>query len=294
MPTKKSIILFYLFIVVLTKTSFAGPIGIGTLSENCKVENVTLTSINSLPTSYNASKCVGVYGANDDSGGLSSPNPNIGQFEDGLLNGQDGFTGLEFITSEDLQALDPDGLKNDPGWLHLAHFDAEKMDTKYSEVGPAPGGDPSFKFNLGDFLTLSLTCNNDGDGENNLSDCKSMDWLLTEESDLFEELDTLLGSKGFDHLAFSIKAGSENSGGGFAVYDFNLKDIFANDSNSLDIYTPYEVGGTLNTADFDNHGVSHLNVWARDPLESLTVPEPSTLMLLAIAFIALRLRILGQ
>jgi hypothetical protein len=304
MITKKYlIVLFILFLLVFTKTSFAGPITIGALGSACSVGNVTLNSIKTtdgflpasgelLSASYNASKCAGVYGGNDD-GGLSDPNPNIGQFEDGLLNGQDEFTGLEFITAGDLQALDPDGIKNDPGWIHLAHFDADDANDAdggidYSETGPAPGGDPNLILDIGDLLTLELSCTN-----GNLSDCDSMNWVLTTKLGIIDQVQSLLGPSTFDHLAFSIKAGNANSNpaGGFAVYDFNFNDIFAIENNPLlNFNTPYKLGGTLNTANLGGHGVSHLNVWARDPIDSTTVPEPSTLVLLGISFIVINLK----
>jgi hypothetical protein len=276
-------------LLLLANTTLAGVI-------SCSTANVTLNSIqltDGLPPSgellsqpYDATSCVGVFGDNDE-GGLSSPSPNIGQLDDGLLNGEgDTFDGMEFIETEDLQALDLDGINNDPGWIHLAHFDAEGG-ISYSSAGPAPGAG-ALTLDIGDLLTLSLTCLT---GTGGLSDCDSMSWLLTTKLDIIPQVQELLGPATFDHLAFSIKAGSESSGGGFAVYDFNFKEIFDNENSAfLNFNTPYKLGGTLNTLDFGGKGVSHLNVWARDPAETniTEIPEPSTIILIAISLLVLR------
>ena len=253
------------------------------------------SGINLLSTSYDATACVGVYSGNDDAGGLSSPSPNIGQAGDGLLNGEDIFNGQEFVDPSDFQALDPDGVKNDPGWIHLAHFDAENNaagNVSYSMAGPSPLNDPLLTLDISDLLTLSLSCAVAGD---NLTECSSIDWLLTTKLDIIDNVQALLGPATFDHLAFSVKAGSGNGNGngngndtgGFAVYDFNFKTIFAAENNpALNFLTPYQLGGTLNTGDLGNKGISHLNVWARDPInEATSVPEPTSLGIFALALL---------
>ncbi len=122
----------------------------------------------------------------------------------------------------------------------------------------------------------------------NLTDCDSIDWLLTTKLDIIDNVQELLGPSTFDHLAFSVKAGNQKSGGGFAVYDFNFKTIFAAENDpALNFLTPYQLGGTLNTMDLGSKGISHLNVWARDPIDNTTrVPEPSSLALFALAIFA--------
>lgn len=292
--------------LLLSQYAFAGFIA---NPGTCEVTRASLTSIeqivapplpsgqpsgiNLLSTSYDATACVGVYSGNDDAGGLSSPSPNIGQAGDGLLNGEDIFNGQEFVDPSDFQALDPDGVKNDPGWIHLAHFDAENNaagNVSYSMAGPSPLNDPLLTLDISDLLTLSLSCAVAGD---NLTDCSSIDWLLTTKLDIIDNVQALLGPATFDHLAFSVKAGNESSGGGFAVYDFNFKTIFAAENNpALNFLTPYQLGGTLNTLDFGvnkngkGKGISHLNVWARDPINVATsVPEPTSLGIFALALL---------
>lgn len=290
------------FIFITTAFLFASQSAFAGFIANpgtCDAQNASLTTIeqivapplpsgqpsgtNLLSTSYYSTSCVGVYPGNDDAGGLSSPSVNIGQAGDGLLNGEDIFNGEEFVDQSDFQALDIDGVKNDPGWIHLAHFDAENNDAgtiDYSTIGPAPLNNSSLTLDVADLLTLSLVCT-----AGNLSECDSIEWLLTTKLDIIINVQELLGPASFDHLAFSVKAGNSNSGGGFSVYDFNFKTIFSAENDPLlNFNTPYQLGGTLNTADLGSKGISHLNVWARDPIvNSTSIPEPSTLLLLSIA-----------
>ena len=261
----------------------------------CNTANASLTTVasiaspgtNLLTTSYDATSCVGVYPGNDDAHGWSSPDVNIGQAGDGLLNGEGIFNGEEFVDPSDFQILDTDGVRNDPGWIHLAHFDAENNaagNVSYSTVGPAPLNGTGLTLQVSDLLTFSLSCTGSGQS---LTNCSAIDWLLTTKLDIISDVQELLGPSTFDHLAFSVKAGNQNSGGGFAVYDFNFKTIFAAENNPLlNFNTPYQLGGTLNTADLGGKDISHLNVWARDPVDSSDrVPEPSTLLLFALAML---------
>lgn len=285
----------FIAIVFVSQIAYAGYIP---NPETCDVTRASLTSVqnilvpsgnpsgvNLLSTSYHATACAGIYPGNDDAGSLSSPNPNIGQAGDGILNGEDILNGMEFIEPGDLQALDLDGIKNDPGWIHLAHFDAENNDVgfiNYSDVGPSPLNDPFLTLDVADLLTLSLTCNS-----GSLSGCSNISWTLTPKLDIIDTVQELLGPANFDHLAFSVKAGNQNSGGGFAVYDFNFNTIFASENNpQLNLNTAYHLEGTLNTVDFGGKDISHLNVWARDPIDNTTrVPEPTSLVIFAIALL---------
>lgn len=278
-------------VLFVTSNSFAIPCDCGGL--DCNVEGFTLESIivtpdlailpnnNLLSSAHYATSCVGVFlDENDDAGGLSSPDPNIGMKNDGILNGQgDLFTGLEFIETGDLQDLDGNGVFTDPGWIHLAELDTDDGSVTYDTAGPNPHG-ANMVLNIGELLTLTFQ------GEDDL---KSGDWTLTTHLDVIAQAQALLGNATFDHLAFSIKAGDA-----FAVYDFDFKEIFAEESNpALNFFTLYELSGTFNTNDFLSckkvngecvwtepaHAISHLNVWARDPADTNVIPEPSTLIL---------------
>lgn len=287
MKTYPSIIKVILAVFyIASSTSVAGFIA---NPGTCSTSNATLTSIQFtdglapsgelLSQPYNATHCAGVYPGNDD-GGLSSPDPNIGQYQDGILNGEDIMNGLEFITLSDLQALDPDGIANDPGWIHLGSLDTNG-NVSYSSAGPTPS--VNLTLDIGNLLTLEFGCLSGG-----FSDCNELSWELTTKLDIIPTVQELLGESTFDHLAFSVKAGSEQSGGGFAVYDFDFNEIFANENNPLlNFNTPYKLAGNIYTGDLDNKGFSHLNVWARDPVDTSDVPEPDSLFLLALVILLL-------
>lgn len=295
--------LFILLSCFCSSISYATVI---TNPQTCSVVNSQLTSITSvldvndpkaelLTSQHNATSCVGVFtGANDDP--LSSPFLNIGQLGEGLLNGGNNFfTGMEFIEVSDLQDVDGIGGNNDPGWIRLAHFDAENSGNTasgitYDTSGPIANNleYPGLILDIGDLLTLALTCSNGG-----LDDCKQLDWTLTTDISIIPTVQKLLGNASFDHLAFSVKAGN-----GFAVYDFNFNDIFE-DESLLNFETPYILGGFISTNDFinsydkDNNpksfaGISHLNVWARDPANnSIQIPEPSSFLIFLLGVIGL-------
>lgn len=299
---------FTLLICTFSSISYASII---TNPHTCNVDNSQLTSVTSvldtnnpkaelLTSQHSATSCVGVFtGANDDP--LSSPFLNIGQSGDGLLNGGNSFfTGMEFIEASDLQDVDGIGGKNDPGWIRLAHFDAENSGNAtsgitYDSAGPIANNpnNPSLILDIGDLLTLGLTCSN-GD----LGDCKQLNWTLTTDISIISTVQQLLGKATFDHLAFSVKAGN-----GFAVYDFNFNDIFE-DESLLNFSTPYILSGSISTNDFINSydkktgnpksfaGISHLNVWARDPADdSVQVPEPSSIAIFLLGFIGFSSRL---
>lgn len=246
----------------------------------CSTDNVTLSAIttldnkstNLLSTGYNASSCVGVYSGNDD-GSANMPTDNVGELNDGMLNGAgDLFDGMEFIDPEDLQDIAGGDGVNDPGWIHLANFQNDNKSTIYSNV-------LNGALDISQLLNISFDC---------ASSCTSGTWKLTTKLDIIEQVQAVLGKASFDHLAISIKAGNA-----FAVYDFDFKDIFEEEASAaLNFTTPYEFIGGFNTNDFLNkngkaQSVSHINVWARDPIDpSVNVPEPMSLLLFGIALIA--------
>lgn len=259
----------------------------------CTTDSVTLNHIEIIPSDGNnviwtgskdATSCAGLFPGNDDQGGLSNPNPNIGHENDGLLNGENGVLDpLTFIDSSDLQDLDNDGIFSDPGWVHLANIQQTGTNTDYS--GNAVnysklGGDSGLE--LADFLDIRFNCDS--------TECTAGTWSLETLPGIFEEVQAILGENSFDHLAFALKAGNEQSGGGWAVYDFDFTEL-APDLGDFNFVTPYYFEGTWNMDDFGYKKpkqFSHINVWARDPSNSSKVPLPATLLLLLPGLIALR------
>jgi hypothetical protein len=266
-------------------------------------EAVTLDSITTLTSSqnllsakHNATKCIGFIGTQGKNGTQYNDDPfnsygtNIGYFGDGLLNGNNEFfSGGEFIGPNDYQALKDPTKPVDPGWINVLSFSAGEKDKItgdvsdpfyiYSKSGTGLIGKPTL--NIADLLTFTLTCS-----QGSLGDCNAGIWRLETKTNIIQDVVTLLGPATFDHLAFSIKAGT-----GFVVYDFNFKDIFATENNSaLNFSTPYILSGGFNTADLGNKGISHLTVLARDPQDLRTVPEPTPLAIVGLGLLALFIR----
>ncbi len=294
---------------MLNKIVVRGLIGISTILAfstqaaplpSCDTSNMTLTDItnvgetqseaNDLLSSdpYDATHCR-LYSGNDDQGGASTPAPNLGWENDGFLNGQ-GFDPVEngFIAEEDLMELDGDGFVDDPGYIHLANFGGDVVDGKlqlnyYSNVGEG-----ATIANVGDFLTIEFNCDANEDNE-----CKTGTWSLelSEDPSVIEDIQAALGRPSiFDQLVFSMKAGSgKQEDTGTAIYAFDFDEIFAieNDPENLNFTTPYNFYGTFNTAGLGGKGISHLNVWARDPLLA-QVNAPATAGLLMLSFFAMR------
>ena len=271
-------ILITIFVMLFCRSAFSSVITGPLPCETSRLQLTSMTNIGSnnnlLSDIYTASECAAFTG-NDDKQGASSPNPNIGQLNDGLLNGEAGFDPFLLIDPTDLQALDSDGVANDPGWIHLANIQGIN-DVTYSSVGPAPLGNGASisAIQLNDLLDITFACTT-----GNASDCTEGTWSLSiiNTNNIISTVQDVLGrSAVFDQLAISIKAG-----GGFSVYNFDFKDIFAaeNNPNSLNLNTPYNLGGTFNTLDLAGKGVSHINVWARDPAQTLSVPVPPAILM---------------
>lgn len=230
------------------------------------------------PPNVDSTSCFGVVDGNDHQGGLSAPNPNIGELNDGLLNGEGNIVSpLQFISASQLLDLDGDGTATDPGWLFLGSVDG--------------GGSGIFVMDgynkplaIDDILALTLTCTGAGGDA-----CTIGTWTLTTELDIIDVVQALLGRNSFDHLAFVTKSAQ-----GFAIYDFDfniiLQSLLDAGGAGFDYVTPYSFTGIWNTDDFTNQrgnsqNYSHISVWARDPLSTTQVPVPGTLALLGLGLV---------
>ncbi|GGW86837.1 hypothetical protein GCM10007391_20720 [Alteromonas halophila] len=163
-----------------------------------------------------------------------------------------------------------DGVIDDPGWIKLGadpDFNGDQDDTKVKGSS------------LSDILEIAFT----GAGS-------SGSWTLTVKQSAITLAEGILGRPAvFDHLAIVLK--SANNVG---IYDFNFNDIFgtptpvpggvdaANDGllSGFNYSTPYTFTGNWSTADMGGQGLSHWEVYARDPVPgTFAVPAPASLWL---------------
>lgn len=225
-----------------------------------------------------ATSCAGVYPGNDATGGTLSPTPNLGYLNDGLLNGQDGLLSpIQFITEDKLLDIKTPGAMVDPGWIMLGKLDGNAGELTYSSVDPV-GSSPAFLISQVLKYTQTKTSNVGGT------------WLLSVDQDIVAKLNAagLFQRSYFDHLAFSVKSGDN-----WAVYDFDFDAINKSlNFTAFDLATPYTIGGTWTTnSDFYNtkgkgQDISHMSVWARDPIQQSSVPIPGTVFLVGLGLLA--------
>ncbi|WP_136680005.1 hypothetical protein [Neptunomonas sp. XY-337] len=258
----------------------------------CTTDSVSITGISETSSgtpiysgSLNATSCAGLFqGIND--GPANNPDPNIGELEDGFLNGEpvktgprteDGLDPLTFIDSTELQALSGDGIFDDPGWIHLAEIDADSG-TRYSFLDT---------LDLASVLDVSLVCNS---GPPN--DCKGGTWNLAVDPAAIAAVQAILGPNSFDHLAFVFKSSTAVS-----IYDFDFIDLAPAIGGGFNFATAYTFTGNWNMDDFQNpnnnnaQGYSHISFWARDPADGTEIPTPGTLVLFGLGLLLLLFRL---
>lgn len=238
---------------------------------------------------YDATKCMGF----DGNEGPYQYDTNIGQYQDGLLNGEahqgvSFFNGLEFIAPSELQILGPNGdlSRNDPGWIQLVNFNNDLSDPSYKTAGSGAN-----QIDISELLNFSMTCLS-----GTIDSCTAGTWQLNTFDNIILDVKELLGESTFDHLAIVLKASNA-----IAVYDFNFNAIFANEfvqhNNVFSLNQNYNLSGTWDTTGLGvkkdgsaKHAISHMSVAARDPQDREVVSAPATIALFGMGLLMLSLR----
>ena len=225
-----------------------------------------------------ATNCAGLFVGNDNVNG----GDNFGLEDHGYMNGEDFpfFDGGAFITDSSLQNLDDDGLFDDPGWVYLGKDEG-------AGVGGIDLENPA-GVDLDLFMDIVFTCDS---GQINGPDCYAGSWSLNffDPGGLLAALETtVFGDSFFDHLAFTFKFANT-----FAVYDFDfniLNSLSPDPLNPIfDLSAPHNFTGEFDLSSYGK-GISHISVFARDPLNVEEIPEPPIYILVLIGVFSIYLR----
>lgn len=248
----------------------------------CSNTDVTINQIGVATTSgttwssvspiNNAVECTGATIGNT----MPTPQSNLGYYGDGLFNGEQQVAShLQLypngIFSDQYTAVDlnHDGTA-DPGWIYLGRWENGSFTTA------SIGGNTTIV--LSNWFTVT------GTGS-------SGTWAFTPDANVVSRVLPVLGSNLFDQFLLSFKSGDD-----FAAYDFTGKQLGLPVSSST-IYNfsgNWDMSGTLQNCSpqgdtCQSAGLSHVDLYVRDPNGGETVPEPAGLALISLGLLGLAL-----
>lgn len=217
---------------------------------------------------YSAAECAGAYTKN----AMPKPNDNLGYAGDGLLNGEAQvatgnvlFPNGIFSDQYTAYDLNGDGVV-DPGWIYVGSWDAS---TKTYSLGTGA---------ISQLLTLDIFKS----WFNITSTGSSGTWSFTPSYDVVDLISEIFGGSLFDQFALIFKAGDS-----FSAYDFTGAQ-FGIPTSADTIYNfsgTWDTSSTLVNVNNKNKtvasGISHIDLYVRDPNTGNDVPEPATLALMA-------------
>jgi hypothetical protein len=260
-----------------------GSCTLDSVSISTMTSSITNTPVPVPPGGINATHCFGVIPGNDAQGGTYQVDPNLGYLRDGLLNGEyikDGKTlqfvdpGFFMVDGSTYQAIQDPTKPVDPGWIMIGSMEG----TGTMNANVVTNG--SNTLDLDDVLSFSM-------------DAQAKTWELIIDANIVTTLTNagLFDRSYFDQLAFVFKAGNGDDGdeGGWAIYDFNFNTLLNAFPGAFDLKQPYSFTGKWNMDDFGGKDISHMSLWARDPISTNDVPLPGTVLLLGIGLLALGL-----
>lgn len=256
----------FALLTTLSGLATAGP-GLPT----CANSDVKVTSViphgsstNLVGSPVSAYDCAGAYAGNDK----FDPSLNLGYAGDGLFNGgmQNGNGPVLFpngIFSNNFTAVDLNGDGTvDPGWIRLGGWDPGAGGGTFT---PATIGGQSIVGN--NWFSATAATSTSGT------------WSLTLPSNIKDLVGPVFGSNLFDHLVLSIKGGNS-----FAAYDFSASQL------GLPLDIPNDFQGTWDVTNTLAGGISHMDIYVRDPLVPGTnLPEPASIVLVGLAMAGLGL-----